>query len=400
MGTSSSSQAVDCHLLKNHPYNNLLNSIMEFDGVYKLRTFSDDFFTLMKTMGLHEADVKLAMHPKNIMSLTLMKNKDKSITYIHEMTMAPNMNFTVTLKIGETVELKKPIPFRITLLKIEHDKLHMKMEANGKTIMRKILLNNFGLTMVTTMEGEDLMVKAIYDRISPDITGYYEMDREENLLLLLQQTFPNITADILERMKLRGMGMTLKKEEDRITMTRFFLEEEKKTVIYKLDEPVEYKITIAGTEVEETRVLTNIAPGEYKMICKSKTTGKVVTKEGEGSFIDACGIPEPKKAEMMTSLDCHHMMRLGYGKLWLKTNSKLLPEELTMKLGENFECHLKHLGKATGIATEINKTLMVCLKIGVMTINIKEKVSGDFMIMECDVDGNLMTKMKMIMIRE
>merc|ERR1719295_2487350 len=76
-------------------------------------------------------------------------------------------------------------------------------------------------------------------------------------------------------MKLRGMGMTLKKEEDTITMTRFFLEEEKKTVIYKLDEPVEYKITIAGTEVEETRVLTNIAPGEYKMICKSKTTGKV-----------------------------------------------------------------------------------------------------------------------------
>ena len=109
--------------------------------------------------------------------------------------------------------------------------------------MRKILLNNFGLTMVTTMEGEDLMVKAIYDRISPDVTGYYEMDREENLLLLLQQTFPNITADILERMKLRGMGMTLKKEEDTITMTRFFLEEEKKTVIYNREEPVEYKIT-------------------------------------------------------------------------------------------------------------------------------------------------------------
>ena len=53
-----------------------------------------------------------------------------------------------------------------------------------------------------------------------------------------------------------------------------------------------------------------------------------------------------------------------------------------------------------GIATEINKTLMVCLKIGLMTINIKEKVSGDFMIMEYDVDGNLMTKMKMIMIRQ
>merc|ERR1711990_545795 len=436
MGTSSSSSAADCpfSLPHNNP-SNPLKSIMEFDGVYKLRTLSDDAFTLMKTMGLPEADIKLVMHPKNILTLTLIKNKDESITYMHELTMAPHMNFTITLKIGETVELKKPVPFTITLLKIEHDELHMKMEANGKTFMRKVLLNNFGLTVITTMEGEHLMEKAIYDRISPDITGYYEMDKEENLLLLLQQTFP----DILERMKLRGMGMTLKKDKDMITIMDHFLEEEKKTMIYKLDEPVEYKTMIAGTETVEMRVMTKLVPGHYKMICKSKTTGKVkereyiftekgftiiaklagiksicffkrcpdvegiwkvVTKEGEGSFLDACGILELKKTEMMTSLDCHHMMRLGYGKLWLKTNSKLLPEELTMKLGEHFECYLKHLGKAMGIATEINKTLMVCLKIGLMTINIKEKVSGDFMIMECDVDGNLMTKMKMIMIRQ
>jgi len=76
-----------------------LESIMEFDGVYKLRTLSDDFFTLMKTMGLPEADIKLVMHPKNILTLTLMKNKDESITYMHELTMAPHMNFTITLKV-------------------------------------------------------------------------------------------------------------------------------------------------------------------------------------------------------------------------------------------------------------------------------------------------------------
>ena len=168
-------------------------------------------------------------------------------------------------------------------------------EANGKTIMRKILLNNFGLTMITTTEGEHLMVKAIYDRISPDITGFYEMDREENLLLLLQQIFPDITADTLERMKSRGMGMTVKKDKDTITIFEYFLEETKKTMIYKLDEPVEYKIMsesshqisksdpicflVAGTEIKEMRVLTKIAPGDYKMICKSKTTGKVLEKE-------------------------------------------------------------------------------------------------------------------------
>ena len=49
------------------------------------------------------------------------------------------------------------------------------------------------------------------------------------------------------------------------------------------------------------------------------------------------------------------------------------------------------------MATEVKKTLLICLKVGAMTINIKEKVSGDFMIAELDVDGTLMTKMKMIM---
>ena len=68
----------------------------------------------------------------------------------------------------------------------------------------------------------------------------------------------------------------------------------------------------------------------------------------------------------MATTDCHEMMRLGYGKvtspfvmnlfsrviidialqLRLKTNSKLLPDEITMKLGEQFECYLNNLGKA------------------------------------------------------
>ena len=91
---------------------------MEFDGVYKLRSLSDDFSKLMKTMGmwnlsqsitlqcifynptgLTEPDIKLVMDPKNSTTLTLMKNKDASITYITETTMAPHMNLTITLKV-------------------------------------------------------------------------------------------------------------------------------------------------------------------------------------------------------------------------------------------------------------------------------------------------------------
>lgn len=113
-------------------------------------------------------------------------------------------------------------------------------------MMRKMLVNSFGLTIITTMEEEHLMAKYTFDKISLAISGFYELDHEENLLLLLQHKVPNgnITADFLQRMKLRGMGMVLKMaDKDTITITDQFLTEEKKTMIYKLDESVEYKIT-------------------------------------------------------------------------------------------------------------------------------------------------------------
>jgi len=52
-----------------------------------------------------------------------------------------------------------------------------------------------------------------------------------------------------------------------------------------------------------------------------------------------------------------------------------------------------------GIATEMKKTMMICMKLGTKTITIKEKISGDFMIQECEVDGCLASKMKVVMVR-
>jgi len=70
-----------------------------------------------------------------------------------------------------------------------------------------------------------------------------------------------------------------------------------------------------------------------------------------------------------------------------------------MKIGEHWEFDMPDLGKATGIATEMKKTMMICMKLGTKTITIKEKISGDFMIQECEVDGCLASKMKVVMVR-
>ena len=53
-----------------------------------------------------------------------------------------------------------------------------------------------------------------------------------------------------------------------------------------------------------------------------------------------------------------------------------------------------------GIATELKTTMMICMKLGLKTITIKEKISGDFMIQERDVDGCAASKMKVVMVRQ
>ena len=44
----------------------------------------------------------------------------------------------------------------------------------------------------------------------------------------------------------------------------------------------------------------------------------------------------------------------------------------------------------------MKKTMMTCIKLGMKTITMKEKISGDFMIQECDMEGYTASGMKSI----
>ena len=52
-----------------------------------------------------------------------------------------------------------------------------------------------------------------------------------------------------------------------------------------------------------------------------------------------------------------------------------------------------------GVTTELKDTLMHAIKYGEKLINVKEKVTGDFLIMECEVDGRLGSRLKVVMVR-
>ena len=54
-------------------------------------------------------------------------------------------------------------------------------EINGKIVLYKYLFNNFGFTKICTIEGGTLVSKEIFTKLNPDINGFYELEKEENL---------------------------------------------------------------------------------------------------------------------------------------------------------------------------------------------------------------------------
>ena len=109
---------------------------------------------------------------------------------------------------------------------------------NGKIILDKYLFNNFGFTKICTIEGGTLMSKEIFTKMNPDINGFYELEKEENLHPLLCQMMPDLKVDDFERMKKRGICLTWKEETGLITILEHFWDEKERMVI-KLDEAVD-----------------------------------------------------------------------------------------------------------------------------------------------------------------
>jgi len=82
---------------------------------------------------------------------------------------------------------------------------------------------------------------------------------------------PNVTPDQWEKLKEEGIGFRVKECGDCITTVEC-VGKTKKTVVYKLNESMEYCNKEYG--VEDTRILTAVSPGCYKMVAKDKKNGE------------------------------------------------------------------------------------------------------------------------------
>jgi len=410
----------------------------KFDGVYKLDKNYNvaEVTAFMEGLGIPDADMKAYMSESNVHTMTTMENKDGSYTVISEHTALPHMNSNVTAKAGEVVKVTKPFPSTLSWsLKSDHESC-WNVEMNGKKLVSNYCFNNAGFTVTTTIEGTSIRNTSTYWKVSPRVDGLYMIDCDDNMLALTQQLMPNMTEAMWEDLKKAGFSMRIKIKGRDIIMDEIF-GSNKRTVVYKLDESIDYINKEFG--IEDSRIVTQICPGRYKMVTKTKNgkvgdfemcfteaglsetgtvagvTGKafykrmadldgcwkVCSKVGEACYLDACGVPEPMKSELMAARDCVTMARIGSNKFKTKSSSKFWPsEDMVITDGEPWEVEMPGFGTVTGVNTELGEKFISCMKMGGKTINISGYCSGDFIVEEAEVDGNNASKMKMILVRQ
>merc|ERR1712213_244468 len=339
MGTDSCSQPTDYQCLKMGVY----------DGVYQLDMSQADpnWAAMHKEMGIPAADTKAMISGGNVHTMTVMENKDGSFTTSTNNTVVPHHNSSFTSKPGEIKKMEKPFPCTVSWNYRGENESVMNIEmANGKKLVNEYCMNNYGFTCTTSMEGSSLKARAVFWKVSPKEDGYYEMETEKGMFPVLQQLMPQMTEDAWKELI--------------------------KTGGYPFDEAVHYTNEEFG--LDETRMLTRVAPGRYKMVTKTKTgktgdfemnftehgvfetmtvgglsascfyrrlgdfegTWKVCSKVGAEGYLDACGMPEPMKSELLAANDVVEMKRLGGGKISTKSSSKFMPGENVMKLGEQW----------------------------------------------------------------
>ena len=152
---------------------------------------------------------------------------------------------------------------------------------NGKQVLCKLFFHNYGFTMTTVVEGCQTRMEASFLKNSPTVDGFFELVTEEKLFELLQKAVPTYTAEMYEKMKTTGFAMRVRdfclEDGTKCLKIEDGFGDMKNTTVYKEDEAVEFIHKALGSQ--ETRLLTKIGPGHYKIVCKNKKTGKMYEME-------------------------------------------------------------------------------------------------------------------------
>merc|ERR1711970_1142774 len=409
----------------------------KFDGKFVMESHQN-IGPAMLALGMTEDMLKRMLDPQNKMTITMVENSDGSFTSTTTHSLATEFNTCHTFKIGETTTIKEPWPCTMTVTKKSDSIWVNRTEMGGKVMNTETTGHNYGFSLRGTIEGTALSFSEEFKKVDPQVTGYYVFESEKNLEAVMKVMVPKISWADFEKMK-PDIGMWITETCDGVCIEEC-IAGQKKTYSVKFDE--EYEYSQPEWNVDDKRVTTKTAPGCFTTVCRAKKDGKVyewsitftesgmgvdikagaieaeetykrvadfegtwrvVAHSGMESYLRCLGVTGALAEEMMSQSNSEWftMELLTGGKVKTTTNSKWMPAEFVIKMGEAYSFDMPGMGKIEGVNTEIGPdTYLNVMKFGGKKIAITEKITGGFMISEYVVDGNKASTMKAIMAKD
>jgi len=377
------------------------------------------------------------VHPENKTTWSLCLNKDGSYSTKQTHPKTPELNESMTFKLGEEFTSDKPVPMKILFSKVGENKYLSIAKIGSTTAESTLCFNNYGVQATTTIQGKGVTGCEIYKKVDTSVDGYYVMETEKNAVNFFLATVPADKKEELKKM-FNHVSLSFRRRGNQIHMVQRYGDFTKKQCV-TLDE--EYSDSEPALGIESKNLVTETGPGSYKIISKDvkngstmeidvlftndgilekgvdKKTGntfemtyrrgvdmegkwKMVSASNAASYLEMLGVPEPMKTELIDDRPTLCISRQPGNLISVKSSSKFLPD-MVNKLGEEFTIDYKNgLGTSKAVMTECNGELLCVIKFGSKTISQRTIVTGDFSITEAEVDGNIASRMKTISIRE
>lgn len=390
------------------------------DGIYKCESSSGKA-AAFAALSIPESDIKKHMDPKNEITVEVYESSPDCYQFKRCVSLQPEWNEQDCFKLGEVKEFTKPFPYKCTMTKKDATTFLNTMEMNGKTVVHNMTFNNYGMVINGKILGTDLTFSEVYKRVTPQISGYYIFESETGLEGLMKAL--GIATGELASVTTES-AFSLTEVGDRLDTVEFFGGEVKRAS-FPYNKEFEYQRP--DWNVNDKRIVTKIAPGVVKTICKSKSTGsvweytmtfntrgvvirskangaesvetykrgvhsegvwRVVSQTGMESFVEALGMTGDLKKTFCeeSAREMYTVTRLMGGALEVRSTSPFLTGVIVVKSGEEYVTKNPY-GEIRSIAYEHNDQWISASKANGKNITTNDKFSGDFMIRETCVDG-------------
>jgi len=405
------------------------------DGIYK-RVNTQNVEAFSKELDMPENLITAMTNPKNEVTEKITTNPDGSITFVYETSMCEELNTNVTLKLGETKSMTKPFPYTVTMTKKNSNTYMFENDVGGVIMFTEVTYHNYGFSYKASIKDKNVTMSEEFKRITPKETGFYVFTSEKNGFELLNKLMPEMDKATWESFA-DDMAFRLAKNNGVYTWETHIGMNKNETT-FKLDEEYEYSEKVFGFTF--SNVSTMPSPGIFKTVSKSKKDGTIidttvvfsedgavltqkcagitatfhyrrmvdiqgtfrkVSSIGMEGYLDAVGIKEPLKSQIIEANETSSCDMFGKKIRKTKSDSILMPAgEQTFAVGVENTMDIEGFGQVKLMYTEGKDSSLTVARFGGKTTVMKQKVSGDFVVMEAMVDGLNSSRAVTILVRE